>query len=107
MALPVSVAAGDKSIMFVVGTVAVVALILYWQTRKDVKAVASAASSLVTTPAKAVADAISDRENIAYAGVNSIGKRITGEQDWSLGGALYDLTHPVVAQAQNKLPKPK
>lgn len=32
-------------------------------------------------------------KNLAYSGVNSVGAAITGDEAWSLGGAIYDATH--------------
>lgn len=32
-------------------------------------------------------------QNAAYKGVNAIGSTLTGDQDFSLGSYLYDLTH--------------
>lgn len=33
-------------------------------------------------------------QNLIYRGVNAIGSAATGSNDWSLGGAIYDWTHP-------------
>ena len=32
-------------------------------------------------------------KNIVYGGVNSIGAKVSGDKDWSLGGWLYEVTH--------------
>jgi hypothetical protein len=32
-------------------------------------------------------------QNVIYSGVNGIGGAVTGEQGWTLGGAIYDWTH--------------
>ena len=32
-------------------------------------------------------------DNWAYGGVNAIGSTLTGNQDWTLGGAFYDTIH--------------
>ncbi len=32
--------------------------------------------------------------NAAYQGVNAIGSELTGNDEWTLGGWFYDLTHP-------------
>lgn len=36
-----------------------------------------------------------DRRNLAYSGVNAVGSAITGDDSWSLGGALYDFDQMV------------
>jgi len=33
-------------------------------------------------------------QNLAYKGVNSVGEALTGDDAFSLGSWLYDLTHP-------------
>jgi len=33
-------------------------------------------------------------DNVAYAGVNAIGRALSGREDWSLGVWLYEITHP-------------
>ena len=35
---------------------------------------------------------ISDK-NLAYSGVNAIGSVVSGDDDWTLGGWVYDITH--------------
>lgn len=35
-----------------------------------------------------------NRDNIFYSGVNSVGAAVSGDKDWSLGGWIYDITHP-------------
>lgn len=35
-----------------------------------------------------------DRDNLAYRGVNALGEALTGEGGWTLGGWFYDWTHP-------------
>lgn len=34
-----------------------------------------------------------DNDNVIYTGVNAIGGRITGSNDFSLGSWIYDKTH--------------
>lgn len=34
--------------------------------------------------------------NLIYRGVNAVGGAVAGSSDWSLGGAIYDWTHPDV-----------
>ena len=45
--------------------------------------------------ARAVGDAVNPTsdKNLAYRGVNAVGATITGDDSFSLGGWLYDLTH--------------
>lgn len=33
-------------------------------------------------------------QNFAYTGVNQVGSRVSGDRDWTLGGWIYDFTHP-------------
>lgn len=59
-------------------------LALFWLARRAGAAVADTfATSL--NPA-------SD-QNLAYRSVNAIGETVSGEADWTLGGAIYDATH--------------
>ena len=32
-------------------------------------------------------------ENIFYSGVSSVGEAITGDENWTLGSAIYDMLH--------------
>lgn len=34
-----------------------------------------------------------NRDNVFYSGVNSAGAAVTGDENWNLGGWLYDITH--------------
>lgn len=38
-------------------------------------------------------------QNLAYQGVNAVGGALTGEQNWSLGGAVYDWFNSAPAPA--------
>lgn len=46
--------------------------------------------------AKAVGTAINpaDSENLVNKGVSAVGKAVSGNEGWSLGGWIYDVTHP-------------
>lgn len=33
------------------------------------------------------------RDNLAYTGVNKVGRALSGDRFWTFGGWLYDLTH--------------
>lgn len=32
-------------------------------------------------------------QNVIYTGINGIGGAVSGEENWTLGGWLYDVTH--------------
>ena len=32
-------------------------------------------------------------ENIFYSGANAVGESITGDEDWTLGGAIFEAVH--------------
>lgn len=40
---------------------------------------------------------ITSGDNFAAAGVNKVGKAVSGDAGWSLGGWIYDVTHPEAA----------
>lgn len=44
---------------------------------------------------QAAANAVNplNNENVFYGGVNSVGAELTGDEHFTLGGWLYDLTH--------------
>lgn len=51
-----------------------------------------------------------NRNNVAYSGVNKVGEALTGEKGWSLGGWIYDITHQEETErllAPTPLPLPK
>lgn len=46
-----------------------------------------------------------DENNLINRGVNALGAKITGDEHWTLGGAIYDLLHdpvPVNTKAVNQ-----
>lgn len=49
--------------------------------------------------ASAALDAVNpnSRSNVVYGGVNSVGATLTGDQNFTLGGAVYDWWHDVPA----------
>lgn len=55
-----------------------------------------ASKSAIVNGAKAVGTAINpaDPKNLANEAVTSVGKKITGDSNWSLGTWFYDVTHP-------------
>lgn len=55
---------------------------------KGVAVVGEAAKEIVTEKLNPVSD-----KNIAYNGVNSILQTLTGDQNATLGGKIYDWTH--------------
>ena len=32
-------------------------------------------------------------KNLAYTGVNAVGQTVSGDDSWTLGGWIYDITH--------------
>lgn len=48
-----------------------------------------------TETVKQVGQAVNptSRDNVFYRGVNSVGESLTGDEDWTLGGWIYDITH--------------
>jgi hypothetical protein len=41
-------------------------------------------------------------QNLAYRGVNAVGEVLSGDPSWSLGGWVYDLTHPSESEIVGK-----
>lgn len=64
-----------------------VGILLYMVGRQAAGAAASAAD--------AVADAVNPNSagNLIYQGTNAVGRTVTGDSSFSLGGWLYDVTH--------------
>lgn len=56
--------------------------------------------------AQAVGDAINPTKdtNLAYRGVNAIGAAVSGDDSFSLGSWIYDITHPGEAEAIRSTP---
>jgi len=71
-------------LMVIAGLAAVAGLYLYSQKGK----IAAAAGDVVDSVNPA------SPENLAYRGVNGIGSTITGDEAFTLGGWIYDITHP-------------
>lgn len=59
--------------------------LLGWLLARKGKAAAAAVGAAVNP---------TSRDNLAYRGVNAVGEAVTGERGWTLGGWLYDWTHP-------------
>lgn len=68
----------------VLAVAGIVVLGLVWWNRKAIGEAVGSAAQLVN-PA-------SD-QNLAYRGVNGVGQYVSGDESWSLGGAIYDATH--------------
>jgi len=45
-------------------------------------------------------------ENIINKGVSSVGASISGNENWSLGGWIYDITHPESKAVETEIDKP-
>jgi hypothetical protein len=70
----------NQQLMVIAGLSAIAALVIYDKTKKA---------------ATAGIDAIppTNPDNIFYSGVNNIGASLTGQENFSLGVWLYDITH--------------
>lgn len=45
------------------------------------------------------------RDNVFYGGVNAVGESVTGNENWTLGGQIYDWLHPNEAADLGLAPK--
>lgn len=75
----------DLVVKITLGAAAIAAVYLI------VKKAAGAASEVVDKVVPAINPA--DSRNIVNQGVESVGKTISGDSGWTLGGWIYDLTH--------------
>lgn len=73
-------------------------LILYFAAKK----LASAAGDAAAAVGQAV-NPTSDK-NLAYRGVNAVGGALTGDDSFSLGSWLYDVTHPGESESIRSTP---
>lgn len=80
---------GLKSDILVVGCAATVLLLAGWYAKKKLAVAVTAAAPYVNPL---------DSRNLAYSGVNAVGGAITGDTGFTLGGWIYDITHPNVAK---------
>ena len=78
-----------KGDIIAVGVAGVVLLAAGWYAKKKLSAAATAAAPYIN-PA--------DPRNMAYSGVNAVGHVLTGDSNFTLGGWIYDITHPSVAE---------
>ena len=46
------------------------------------------------------------RDNLAYRGANEIGAALTGNKDWSVGVAVWELLNPAQAAKDNQVAAP-
>ena len=69
---------------------------------RKVSGVASSAIDSVGEVASAAVDAINpaSQTNIVNRGFNAVTQAIAGDPNWTLGGAIYDWTHPDPSKAQ-------
>lgn len=82
--------AGDVNPNLVLyGVIAVAAVYAIYNAKKAAGAVADTAKQVITKDLNPASD-----QNLAYRGVNGLGAAITGDNSWSLGGWIYDITHP-------------
>lgn len=77
----------SRAAMVAVGVLAA-GLVLYFVARRVKGAVGEVAKQVGTAinPISA--------ENIVYSGVNSVGRAITGDPHFTIGGLIYDIFHP-------------
>ncbi len=60
----------------------------------------AAAAAVLARKAQAAASealeaiAPTNPDNVFYGGVNALGRALSGDPAWTLGGWLYDVTHP-------------
>ena len=71
----------DKQLLGV-GAVAAVGVFLVW---RKLPALGNAVNPL-------------NNENVFYEGVNAVGESVSGQEGWSLGSWIYDITHPNEAE---------
>lgn len=82
---------------FAIGAgLAVVAIGAAYLLARKAGATVSDAAAAVGTAVNPVSD-----QNLAYKGVNAVGSAVTGDQSFSLGGWIYDLTHPAGTGSSN------
>jgi len=70
----------DKQILMIIGAGG---LLLWYLKNKTVEVVGDVAEAINPV----------NPDNIFNEGVNSVGSAISGDDDWSLGGWIYDITH--------------
>lgn len=83
----------DTKVIVIGGSiVAVTALIILWQVRKDAITVGAKA----VQGAQAAASAVNpiNHDNIFSSALNSVGGALTMDSNFSFGGGLYDTLHP-------------
>ncbi len=75
-----------------IGVAAIVgAGLMYWQYRR----IAGGAEEVITSVKDVAGDVVTainpaSTENILYSGISKAGAAMTGDNDWNLGGAIYD-----------------
>jgi hypothetical protein len=67
-----------------VAAVAVSGVVIYWLAKQEAKAAAQSVGEAINPV---------NPENIFYEGVNAAGEVLTGEEGFTLGGWIYDMTH--------------
>jgi hypothetical protein len=70
-----------------------VGLVVLYQARQAAGAVADAVRNGAINPASS--------NNLAYKSVNAVGGAVTGNENFSLGAWLYEVTHPGVVAAED------
>lgn len=81
-----------KTALVFVGGGFLLLYVLEKQIAAGAKAVGTAATNFAETKLNPASD-----QNFIYSGISSIGAAVTGNQNWTLGGALYNWTHPVAS----------
>lgn len=73
---------GDAQKVLALGAVAIA---VYWILSREALAAAKAVGAAVNPV---------DRDNVFNSGVDAVGKSLSGESGWTLGGWVYDITNP-------------
>lgn len=76
------------------GLIAVAAVYAIYNAKKAAGAVADTAKQVITKDLNPASD-----QNLAYRGVNGVGAAVSGDSSWTLGGWIYDITHPAYGGA--------
>lgn len=68
---------------------AVVVLVVLWYAKNKVSQAAGAVGDVLTHELNPASD-----QNLVYSGISGLGASVSGKDDWTLGGWIYDVTHP-------------
>lgn len=79
-----------KDAAIAIAVLAGTGLVVYtaWKVKQGAEAVSDAVGEVITEDLNPVSD-----QNLAYRGVNAIGAAISGDDSFSLGSWIYEITH--------------